>query len=179
METDIIVSVIIPTYNQGIFIGEAIENILNQNYPQQRVEIIIVDDGSKDNTKEVVKKYAPEYYDEMIKMEEEDTKRALQANISYIKECLEYYYADKGVYPFTLDEMLNDQNHYISEEALYDPWGTKYFVYYLENKDGSLGCVIASHGPDTKWGTGDDWPTFYNVQPNARKLTEEDFFGGE
>jgi len=52
------ISVIIPTHNYGAFIGDAIESILVQDYPQENIEIIVVDDGSTDNTPEVVRKYA-------------------------------------------------------------------------------------------------------------------------
>lgn len=51
-------SVIIDTYNLGIFIEEAIESVLVQTFPRDRTEIIVVDDGSTDDTQERVKKYS-------------------------------------------------------------------------------------------------------------------------
>jgi len=49
------ISIIIPTYNYAQYICEAIESVLNQTYKD--FEIIVVDDGSTDNTKEVIKPY--------------------------------------------------------------------------------------------------------------------------
>lgn len=49
------ISVIIPAYNVENYIGECIESILCQNYPY--LEIVIVNDGSTDNTEEVCRNY--------------------------------------------------------------------------------------------------------------------------
>jgi teichuronic acid biosynthesis glycosyltransferase TuaG len=50
-----LISIITPTYNCGKFIGETIESVLQQTY--RNWEMIIVDDCSIDNTKEVVEEY--------------------------------------------------------------------------------------------------------------------------
>lgn len=49
------VSVIIPAYNEEKHIGKCLSSLLNQDY--QNLEIIVVDDGSKDGTKEIVKEH--------------------------------------------------------------------------------------------------------------------------
>lgn len=49
------VSVIIACYNQGCYLRETMESVLTQTY--KRVEIILIDDGSTDNTAEIAKSY--------------------------------------------------------------------------------------------------------------------------
>ena len=49
------VSIVISTYNRSSYICEAIDSVLKQDF--KNFEIIVVDDGSTDNTKEVLSKY--------------------------------------------------------------------------------------------------------------------------
>ena len=49
------VSIITPAYNQGKFLAETIESILCQDYPE--IEYLVIDDGSTDNTPDVVRPY--------------------------------------------------------------------------------------------------------------------------
>lgn len=51
------VSVIINTYNYGRFIEETIDSALAQDFPADQMEILVVDDGSTDDTAERVKKH--------------------------------------------------------------------------------------------------------------------------
>ncbi len=53
------VTVLIDTYNHAGFIAEAIESVLQQDFPSDSMEILVVNDGSTDGTTEVVRKFAP------------------------------------------------------------------------------------------------------------------------
>lgn len=54
-EDKILFSIIIPTYNRAHLISKAIQSVLDQTYTHW--ELVIVDDGSTDNTEEVVRKF--------------------------------------------------------------------------------------------------------------------------
>ena len=53
-----LLSIIIPVYNSELFIEDTINKIYHQNY--STIELIIIDDGSTDNTAEIIKKNFPE-----------------------------------------------------------------------------------------------------------------------
>lgn len=50
-----LVTIITPTYNRADYLQETIESVLKQDYPN--VEYLVLDDGSKDNTVELLQKY--------------------------------------------------------------------------------------------------------------------------
>ncbi len=53
-----LITVLITTHNYGRFIEQAIESIFSQDYPVDKIQILVVDDGSTDDTCERVKKYS-------------------------------------------------------------------------------------------------------------------------
>lgn len=52
------VSIIIPAYNEERYIRNTIENKLKLDYPEEKIEIIVVSDGSTDRTDTIVEEYA-------------------------------------------------------------------------------------------------------------------------
>ena len=76
-----LVSILILTYNRGHYIGEAITSVLAQTYPN--FELIIIDDGSTDNTTQIVSNFT----DERIKYIKHENNAGLFARR---KESLSY-----------------------------------------------------------------------------------------
>ena len=54
-------SVCIPTYNRGQYIGETIESVISQVDDNNPVQIVISDNASQDNTKEIIENYQKQY----------------------------------------------------------------------------------------------------------------------
>lgn len=55
MDTNRLVSIIVPAYNHEKYAGECIESIINQTY--KNIELIILNDGSKDKTADIINSY--------------------------------------------------------------------------------------------------------------------------
>lgn len=91
MESQPLVSIILPTYNYASFICEAIDSVLNSDFNQNDVEIIVIDDGSRDDTLERLRAYKSKI--KYIYQENSGKARATQVGI----ECA------RGKYLFNLD----------------------------------------------------------------------------
>ncbi len=56
------VSVIIPAYNAATFIAATLQSVFEQTYPKEQVEIIVVNDGSTDNTQQLLESYGKQIH---------------------------------------------------------------------------------------------------------------------
>ena len=54
-----LVSIITPCYNTAGYLHRLLESVVKQTYPD--IEMFVIDDGSKDNPKEIVERYIPEF----------------------------------------------------------------------------------------------------------------------
>ena len=64
------VSVIVPTYNSEMYVGRCIRSLLNQSFNKDNFEIIVINDGSKDETKKVLKPFS----EDIIYLENKNNK---------------------------------------------------------------------------------------------------------
>lgn len=79
----LLISIVTPSYNQGQYIEETILSVKNQDYP--RVEHIIIDGGSTDNTLEILKKYEGSYSMSWISEVDEGQSNAINKGIARAK----------------------------------------------------------------------------------------------
>lgn len=80
---DIKVSVIMPVYNAAEYLSRTLDDVTNQTL--RDIQIICVDDGSKDNSREIVKEYQKK--DERIQLVEQENKNAGAAKKSWNAIC--------------------------------------------------------------------------------------------
>lgn len=115
-----LVSIVIPVYNGEEYIEEAIESALNQTY--KNIEIIVVNDGSIDNTKNIVKTYE----DKIFYYEKENGGVATALNLG-------------------ISKMKGDYFSWLSHDDLYHPDKIKKQIELLEkskDKNIIIGCNV-------------------------------------
>ena len=97
--TQELVSVIIPCYNHAHFLGEAISSVINQTYPH--IEIIVVDDGSTDDTAQIAKAYPNIRY---VRQNNCGLSRARNVGLSHSKgDYIVFLDADDCLFPNAID----------------------------------------------------------------------------
>lgn len=80
-------SIIIPARNEVLHIGNCLQSIVAQNYPDDLVEIIVIDDHSTDTTSEIVEQFRAKHYNiKLIKLVDELNGEILN---SYKKKAIE------------------------------------------------------------------------------------------
>lgn len=113
-----LISVIIPTYNRENTIEKSLQSVVNQTY--KTIEIIVIDDGSIDNTENIVKNIQDE-------------------RILYIKQ------ENKGVSRARNTGILNSKGEYIAFQDSDDIWHTNKLEVQMKNFRGSqCGLVYSS-----------------------------------
>jgi cellulose synthase/poly-beta-1,6-N-acetylglucosamine synthase-like glycosyltransferase len=102
------VAVIVPAWNESKTVHGTVDSLLNLDYPKNRLEIIVVDDGSTDNTWEEIFKYKDHPQVRIFQKENGGKHTAVNFGIDNTKadfiSCLD---ADSFVAPDALKRMIN------------------------------------------------------------------------
>ncbi|MBI2110502.1 glycosyltransferase [Candidatus Woesearchaeota archaeon] len=151
------VSIVIPAYNEEKDIKEAIGSLLNLDYPRDKYEIIVVDDGSTDNTKDIVKNFK---HVKLISQQNSGKAHALNNAIKSAKGelfvCLD---ADSRVERDALKKIINHFSHkdvaaVIPSLKIEKPrkfieklqWYEYLMCSFLRNSMSKLNALIMTHG---------------------------------
>ena len=110
----IIVSVIIPLYNEENYVDACLKSLCAQTYPMSEMEWLLVDGMSTDKTVEVAKKYCDEYPVKILTNEKKKTAYALNKGIEQAQ----------GKYIVRMDA-----------HSVFEPDYIEKCIYYLENTD--------------------------------------------
>jgi len=113
------VSVIIPCYNAELFVREAIDSVLNQSYAN--IEIIVVDDGSTDASRDVVNTYGSR-----VRYQFQQNAGAPAARNAGIRsargEFLQFLDADDRILPAKIEKQLECFTEDSSLGVVYGPY---------------------------------------------------------
>jgi glycosyltransferase involved in cell wall biosynthesis len=100
-----LVSVIIPVYNSAQFLKQSLESVINQTY--QNIEIICVNDGSTDNSLEILQQYS----DKITIMSQKNYGLASALNLGIRKMkgiWFKWFSPDDIMYPYTIQTLIDE-----------------------------------------------------------------------
>lgn len=135
------VSILIPAYNAERFVGAALQSALNQTWPN--TEILLVDDGSKDQTLAVARRYESA----KVKIICQENQGAAAARNTALRQAqgdfLQYIDADDLLSPDKIREqvlLLQESNGYLSVSSA---------IYFYDGDDPDSGLLERSGAIDT------------------------------
>ena len=123
-----LVSILIPCYNAEKWIEQAIKSALNQTYPHK--EVIVVDDGSTDNSLEIIKSFGDAIRWETGKNQGGNATRNRLLELSN-GEWLQYLDADDYLLPNKLEQQVQFLEKNSGIDIVYSP---SIFEYYTSEK---------------------------------------------
>jgi glycosyltransferase involved in cell wall biosynthesis len=134
------VTVLMPAYNAGKYIAEAIRSVLEQDFSDY--ELLIVDDGSSDDTREIINGF-PDLRIRLLEQENQGISAALNAGLS---EARGYYIARFDADDICLSRRLSRQTAFLDANPGYVLTGSE--VEYI-SEDGehlfNYRCIAYSH----------------------------------
>ncbi len=100
-----LVSVIVPVYNVAPYLREALDSVIHQTY--QNLEIIIVDDGSTDESGKICEEYLKDLRVQVIHQENKGLSGARNTGLDCISgEYVAFLDSDDAFYPEMIESML-------------------------------------------------------------------------
>lgn len=113
-----LVSVIIPVFNAAPFLKDSLESVINQTY--SNIEIICIDDGSTDNSLEILKFFSDKIT--IISQENQGLASALNVGIKKMKgKWFKWFSPDDVMFHNTIEILVNEAEKF-SNTIIYSDW---------------------------------------------------------
>ncbi len=129
------ISVILPVYNAALYLKEAVNSIINQTYTDW--ELIIINDGSTDNSQEIILSYT----DRRIKYFENENNLGLISTLNKaINLCSGEYIARMDADDISFAERFSKQVNFLDQNADYGMCGS--FAHIINNQGNTTGKII-------------------------------------
>lgn len=113
------VSVIIPVYNSERFLAKSIESVLNQTYDD--IEIICIDDGSTDHSKEILQQYSDKI--QIISQTNQGLASALNNGLGKASgRWIKWFSPDDVMLPDAIETLVNQIKKFPNNTIVYSNW---------------------------------------------------------
>jgi len=113
-----LVSIIIPVYNSAQFLKECIESVINQSY--SNIEIICINDGSTDNSLEILKSYSDKI--SIISQKNQGLASALNVGIKQMEgKWIKWFSPDDVMFSHTIETLVDAAKKY-PNTIVYSNW---------------------------------------------------------
>lgn len=164
-----LISVIITTKNEERNIKKCLESVMAQNYPKEELEIVVVDNNSKDKTKEIALKYTGKVFDKGPERSAQrnfgvekssgdyfiylDADMILSENV--IRDCVEKIKSDSDIVALYISEVVMGKNFWSQvrrfERSFYDGTAIDCARFVKKEK------FLEVHGFDENLTGPEDW----------------------
>jgi len=143
------VAVVVPTYNEAELIEGKLDNIYGQDYPRDRLEIIVVDSASTDGTPERVRRWTEKHPDARLILVEEPARRG---KAYALNEALKHVSPDAEIVVVTDADSLWPSTSTLVEAV----------KWFADPSIGAVSCVKLPESPGAA-GVEEGYRGFYNI----------------
>ena len=145
-------SVVIPAYQEEGYIERTILSLKELDYPREKTEVIIVENGSEDKTDEIIRALSPDWF-HILSCREPGVSKAKNKGIDHIgADCEWVVFLDADV--FFEKGFLRELN-----------------TFLLNHGDKNLGCGMVSLLPHPNYWLARAWYRFYNFANRVTRTT--------
>ncbi|MFC1828418.1 glycosyltransferase family 2 protein [Thermodesulfobacteriota bacterium] len=121
---NISVSILIPTYQMGKFVARAIRSALHQSFPSEKYEIVVIDDGSTDNTSRVLQSFG----NDIKIITHEENKGLAAARNTGLRAARGRYVVNLDADDYIHHDLINIQHTFLTLDPWIDAVSCDYYI---------------------------------------------------